>query len=139
MKIFVDSDVIISSLLSESGAAFHLLNQEVKLDFFVSNLSVIELEEVAKRLGIDLKKLKSLIEKRFSITRLEKVDKIRKNFANYVFDINDAHIVAGAKASEARFLISYNVKDYKIERIKEDLDIIILTPGQFLQYLRSLK
>lgn len=39
---------------------------------------------------------------------------------------------------DVRFLITYNLSDYKIERIKDELGIIIITPGQLLQYLRSL-
>lgn len=31
-----------------------------------------------------------------------------------------------------------NTEDFKIEKIKQDLDIITLTPGNFLQYLRSI-
>lgn len=50
-KIFVDSDVVISSLISEKGAAYFLLNEQ-KSKFVISNISKIELERIVSRLGI---------------------------------------------------------------------------------------
>ena len=63
---------------------------------------------------------------------------IKERYKDYVEDLNDAHIVAGAAESKAHFLITYNIRDFKIEKIKKDFDIIVLTPGMFLQYLRSI-
>ena len=62
---------------------------------------------------------------------------INKEFCDYVDDVDDAHIVAGAHQTKARFLVSYNLKDYRIDHIKKDFGIIVLTPGLLLQYLRS--
>ena len=59
LKVFVDSDVIISSLISSTGAACILLNQK-DLDLFISNVSLKELEnypmgkidrQLAQRIG----------------------------------------------------------------------------------------
>src|SRR5258708_4220544 len=111
LKVFVDSDVIISSLLSSTGAAFLLLNQTDELQLFVSNVSMDELMLVTERLGLDVEKLKNLIEKHFSIVELkESVTEIKSKFEEYVLDIDDAHIVAGAQEANAQFLISYNTK-----------------------------
>ena len=139
MRIFVDSDVVVSSLLSKLGAAYFLLNTK-SLYLFISSLSKKELEIVIKRLGIKESTLKTLIENNFEVTFLpESVFTIKKSFKQYVLDINDAHIIAGAKAAKADFLITYNIKDYKIGKIQKDLKILTLTPGNFLQYLRSVK
>ena len=64
LKIFVDSDVVISSLISQTGAAFLLLNQIDSFEQFVSNISVKELEQVVNRLNLDPKKLKYLLGKK---------------------------------------------------------------------------
>jgi predicted nucleic acid-binding protein len=64
---------------------------------------------------------------------------IKSKYKNYVKDVNDAHIVAGAEKGKVRFLISYNIKDYNIEKINEDFGILVMRPAQFLQYLRSLR
>lgn len=137
MRIFVDSDVIISSLLSQSGAAYLLLSL-TSFEFFISSLSKKETEKVVRRLRIESKMLKILIGKNFEVIKLsESVREIKKSFNQYVLDEDDAHILAGAVSAKADFLISYNIKDFKIEKVKQDLNIIILTPGNFLQYLRS--
>lgn len=140
LKIFVDSDVVISSLLSSKGAAFLLIQQLEDVKLFVSNLSQKELEIVATRLDISQGELTSLLEKRFNIIELRlTADEAREEYKDYVSDIHDAHIVLGAKESKARFLITYNIKDYKLEKIKQNFNILVMTPGQLLQYLRSLQ
>lgn len=139
LKVFVDSDVIISSLISSTGAASLLLNQMDQLKRLVSNISVKELEKVTERLNLDQEKLKNLIQEKFSIIQIkEPVKTIKARFAMYVFDIDDAHIVAGARKSNAQFLISYNTKHFKADKLKEDFNIILTTPANFLQYLRSI-
>lgn len=139
LKVFVDSDVIISSLISSSGAAFLLLNQTDELELFVSNKSLQELEKVTERLQIDYARLTHLIRERFTVVQLDNsVKELKEKFAEFVLDINDAHIVAGAKKANAQFLISYNTKHFKAEKIKEDFNIIVTTPANLLQYLRSV-
>lgn len=139
MLIFVDSDVIISSFMSQSGAAYFLLST-TSLQLFISSLSKKELETVVKRLGIKSNMLATLIKNNLKVTMLlESLPKIKESFKQYVLDENDAHILAGAKAAKADFLITYNARDFKIDKIKKDLGILTLTPGNFLQYLRSIK
>lgn len=139
LQIFLDSDVIISSLISSAGAAYLLINNVKDLELYISNLSLKELEIVIERLNIEKNLLTELVSK-----RLQKVDlkgsseKIKHQYKDYVLDIDDTHIVAGAEESQVRFLISYNLRHYKLDKIKEDFGIIVLTPAQFLQYLRSL-
>src|SRR5579872_2023263 len=118
LKIFVDSDVVISSLFSSKGAAFLLIQQFEDIKLFISNLSQKELEIVSTRLDISQGELKSLVEKRFNIVELRLTgDQAREKYKDYVSDIHDAHIVLGAKEAKVRFLITYNIKDYKLEKI----------------------
>lgn len=138
IPVFEDSDVIISSLLSSTGAAYLLLNQTDTLSLFISTLSQKELERVSERLQIETIALQALLTKRFSRVELANTTELQHKYAEYVLDNNDAHIVAGAEKSHARFLITYNTKHFKIDKIKEDLRILVVTPATFLQYLRSL-
>lgn len=139
MRIFVDSDVIVSSLLSQLGAAYFLLNTS-SLELFISSQSKREIQIVIQRLNIEESILTALVENSLEVVTLsESLTTLEESFKQYVLDIDDAHIVAGAKAAKADFLITYNVKDYKIEKIKQDLNILTLTPGNFLQYLRSIQ
>lgn len=138
-KVFVDSDVILSSLLSSKGAANFLLN-EVDLKFVMSTISLLEIERGIAKLNLDKNQLRQLVKNRLKLIELkDSLKEIGKSFRDYVFDEDDAHIVAGAESAKARFLISYNIKDYKLDKIKNNLNIIIMMPGKFLQHLRSLQ
>lgn len=139
LKVFVDSDVVISSLISTTGAAFLILNQTGDLELFISNVSNLELEKVAERLDLDTDRLKTLIKERFTVIHLEEtIEEIKTKFAEYTLDIDDSHIVAGAKFAGIQFLISYNTKHFKADKLKEDFNIILTTPSNLLQYLRSI-
>lgn len=130
--VFVDSDVIISSLISQKGAAYLLLSSK-NIKKVVSNLSQKELEIVVDRLNLDKNQLKKTVKNNLEMVLITK----NKKFEKYVFDKKDAHVIAGAIKAKSKFLLTYNIKHYKLEAIKKDFDIIILRPAEFLQFLRS--
>lgn len=137
MRIFIDSDVVISFLISNTGAAFYLLNQS-QIEPVISSISQIELRIVTKRLNLDETTLNTLIKGHLEVINLTKELKyLKEEYEKFVTDINDAHIVAGAHSANLKYLITYNLKHYKLDKIKDELNIIILTPALFLQYLRS--
>jgi len=138
MRVFVDSDVVISSLLSASGAA-SLLMSHPHCTPVISSVSASEIEDVAVRLDLNRQKVVSLLQTRCERVLLrETTASLQKTYGLYVTDPGDVHIVAGAVAADVRFLLSYNQKDFRAGKIKEAFDILLLTPGQYLQYLRSL-
>lgn len=138
LKIFLDSDVIISSFISKTGAAFCIVNQTDSIDRFISNISVDEIKRVSEKLSLDMPDFQEFAARKMSILVLESTIKETKSeFGQYVIDINDAHIVAGAVKGKVQFLISYNIKHFKADKLKEDFNIILTTPANFLQYLRS--
>lgn len=137
MRIFIDSDVVISSLLSSSGAAYFLLNQS-QINPVISSISLTEIQIVAKRMEIDVERLKKLVKNRFEVFPVKKdLKEIKKEYVRYVIDVNDVHIVAGAHCAKVKYLISYNLKHFRTDKIKNELDLLLLTPALFLQYLRS--
>lgn len=139
IKIFIDSDVVISSLLSQTGAS-NVVIQSTSLSSFISDFSYEELIRIINKLKIDKKKLEKILKNRLKIIKLKKdKEEILTQFKKYTYDIEDVHIVAGAVESNSKFLITFNIKDYKIEKIYQDLSIKIILPGELLQYLRSLE
>ena len=138
MRVFIDSDVIISSLISSKGAAFILLNNPNVLKL-ISNYSILEIDEVIERLKLSQTQFNELTQQHLVLTEMEMtLNEIKSKFGDYVMDIDDAHIIAGAKIAKVKFLITYNLRHFKIDRIKKELGIIVITPGMFLQYLRSI-
>ncbi len=138
LRLYVDSDVVISSLILATGAAHMLLHSTEEVELYVSNLSTLELEKVVDRLQLDSKKLSQVISTRFVLVKISQSPKaVQQLFADYVRDNDDTHIVAGAKEAKVMFLISYNIRHFESEKLRQDFQIILLTPGMFLQYLRS--
>lgn len=137
IRVFVDSDVIISSLISRTGAAY-LLMHDIRIVRFVSDISFSELKRVAVKLHILEKELVSLIRLQCKEVWVGDKGKALKQMADYTRDTGDAHIVLGAKRAKVKFLVTYNMKHYRKEKIQEDLRIIVLPPAFLLQYLRSL-
>jgi len=135
IKVFLDSDVVISSLVSKLGASHQLINNK-DVVCFISDVSYKELLKVIKKLGLDEKNSTILIKSNLKIIKLKKSS---SDFKNYVNDVDDAHIVAGTVELKTNFLITYNTKDFIINKIKEKFNIQIMTPGLFLQFLRSKK
>jgi len=130
IKVFVDSDVIISSLLSSTGAAYLLINTKSVIKY-ITDFSLKEINIVGKRLGIKQTAIDRLVNQ-LTVIRLN------KDFGKkYVTDTHDSHIVSGAVTAKAKFLLTYNLKHFQIEMIKRDYNILVYRPAQFLQYLRS--
>lgn len=133
ISVFVDSDVVVSSIISEIGAAHILINEKFIIEKFVSDRSVVEIRQVSYRLRLS----KIETEKALSGFKLVKNSDIKK-FREYIFDDFDEPIINGAVEAKAKFLVTYNLKHYNLEKIKRDLDILVMSPGKFLQYLRSV-
>jgi len=141
VKIFIDSDVVISSLLSQSGASNAVIqDHHNRLSAFVSNFSREELNKTADKLRIDKNKLERILKDKLKLIKL-KQDKedILNKYGSHTYDIEDAHIVAGAVEAKSKFLVTFNIKDYKIDKIYQDFGIRVIVPGELLQYLRSLQ
>lgn len=136
-KVFFDSDVVISSFLSNKGAA-HVLLKNVTIECLITDISQKEILRVAKKLSLSQENLITHVKSHFKQTGLlEKPKLIKDKYRIYVSDENDAHVVHGAIKSKAKFILTYNNRHFNQEKIKNDLDILVMTPGKFLQYLRS--
>ncbi len=139
MELFVDSDVVVSSLISKTGAAYLLLHAD-SVTPIISSLSQKEIEIVIERLHLERKDFEKLLKARLKKINISSTHKqIQSTFGKYVLDPYDAHIVMGAVQTKVRFLITYNLRHFKIDKMKQDHEIIVVTPGQFLQYVRSLR
>ncbi len=138
IKVFVDSDVIISSLISRTGASYLIINQ-FSVNLYISNFSHEELIRTTEKLRISSDRLEKVLKEKFKKVKIKLSQKeILNNFGDYAYDFEDAHIICGAKEAKAKFLITFNIKDYKLQKIYDELGIRVLVPGELLEYLRNL-
>lgn len=137
IQVFLDTDVIISGLLSKTGASFEIIKHPA-VKKTISKAVIGEMAIVTKRLKIGSHKSRMLV-KGMSVVALGLTkSKLTKGYQQFVSDRQDCHVVAGAKVSKSNFLLTHNLKHYQVDKIKADLGIMVLKPGSFLQYLRSL-
>jgi len=137
IKVFLDSDVLVSALLSKTGASFEIV-KNAKIVKVISKTIEEEIHTVASRLDIAFP-IQDLLQETETITlNLEKA-RLSQKYIPYVLDIEDSHVVAGAQKAGVTFLLTHNIKHYHLAKIKNDLDINVMKPGTFLQYFRTRK
>ena len=111
---------------------------DARIDRFISDVSFAELKRVVGVLHLSLKDLQKLVETQCNVVTIGESKRDVKRMTEFTRDMNDAHIVLGASKAKVKFLVTYNLKHYRIEKIREDLRIIVLPPAFLLQYLRSV-
>jgi predicted nucleic acid-binding protein len=103
-----------------------------EVELYLSNFSTLELERVVSRLQLDPEKLQKVISTRFASVKINQSnEKVQERFAHYLRDIDDANVVAGAKIAKVTFLVSYNIRHFESDKLSQDFQIILLTPGFF--------
>ncbi len=133
-KVFFDSDVIISALISDRGAAY-LTTRDSRLERLVSDEIYAECKKVVGRLALAQAALTQLVKK---LTLKKTSAKYQPpDYLKYVIDPGDVHVIAGANLTKSKILVTYSQKDFRAELITQALGILLMTPGQLLQYLRS--
>ena len=144
MKIVIDTNVLLSALLSKHGASNKLLiwlfEQKEKYNV-VSNTLVVEYSDVLTR-EKHMKQYNNLrkeeIEKFIDdICLISHKQKIYFLWRPFLRDQNDDMVLEVAANSKAKAIITFNPKDFK--GVKEKFNIDILTPKQFLQQRGELK
>ena len=134
-RVVLDTDVLISASISQKGAAYLLINlyTDNEVIKYTSSEQIHEYELVIQR--CNCKRITQYPED------FNKVEPLKQNIeksASFTIDSKDIHIINLAVSAKAQFLITYNMKHYKIEELKRNQNIICMTPGIFLQYLRII-
>ncbi|MBI2008331.1 PIN domain-containing protein [Candidatus Amesbacteria bacterium] len=135
-RLFVDSNVIVSCVRSQTGASYIVLH-ELSFRCHTSNECQKEIQEISTKQLLNPALVKRTISK-LTVVNLKLSDaEILRRFGKYVTDLDDAHVIAGAKQVRAKFLLTHNLKHFQIDKIKKNLNIEVITPGRFVQSLRN--
>ncbi len=135
-KIVIDTNVIITALKSNKGASNKLL-QFFGTDKFISSVSValvLEYEAVIKRLLPKLSEqaVNDLLD---YICATSKHTKIYYLWRPCLKDQKDDMVLELAVAAEADFIITYNLKDFKLAK---KFGIKVATPREILILMGEL-
>lgn len=126
--------MIIAALLSPTGGSAKIVELS-SLGFFVAITSQTVIEEIEKhslkikKERIEIKKFiaqsKIIVREKLLLSEIEMIEKI---------DVEDAHLVAGAKLTGCNFLVTLDKKHLLKTEIKEYFKPLkIVTPGELLK------
>ena len=141
-RIVIDTNVIFSSLLKSEGVTrlvLTLIKQREDVEIFVPKSIYKEIQkyrfEIARRAKISTRLLDLFIKTIFDkITVVDVEESFLKRAKNYVRDKSDIPFVAVCLKTKSNFLLTFNTKDFKIDKLKR-VGIQVLTPVEFLSYL----
>ena len=148
MKIIIDTNVLLSTLFSKKGASFKLiywLLKKYKTNLqkisVVSTPLVIEYEAVLMREknrkrypNLSSQDIREFVDGICLISHHQKINFMWRPFLK---DLQDDMVLEVAFNSGAKYIITYNIKDFK--GVEENFDIKVITPKQFLQKIGEIK
>ena len=134
--IIMDTNVLFAGLYSSVGASFRLLRliDVGKVKPVMSTTLLFEYEDVLKReqtgLGLSDRQVDIVLD---NICALSKFQKIYFLWRPFLKDPKDDHVLEVAVASETKFIVTHNLKDFKgINKF----GVTAITPGNFLEVMR---
>ncbi len=135
LRVCVDADVLFAGSASLSGAS-HVVLQLGELgiiDVRVADQARAEAERnLADKLPSALPAFRALVDACTSPTPMATPAAARRLARHGQADPKDAPILAAAIAADCRWLLTFNVRDYRTERIR------VSQPGPFLEELRAM-
>lgn len=133
INIFFDADALFSACYSIDGAAYGILQYSDILNLVTSSECLKEADEALKE-KFNIEVNKNVIN-HFQVMTNSAID---NKYFKYVRDIEDRHVIQEAHNFKCEFLVTYNIKDYLIHEIENDLGVKIVTPGKLLFYIRNV-
>ncbi len=133
VNVVIDTNVLISALMSKQGASYKLL-MSLAENKFIPNVSVplfLEYESVTKRDGVitalNFKEIDSILDYILSNSRVRKVFYL---WRPYLKDPKDDLVLELAVESQSEYIITFNKKDFKGS---EKFGIRAVTPQEFMK------
>lgn len=139
-RVFVDTNVLISGLLSQTGASARLLDlgDAEEIDLIFTPYVLIESDRViAKKLPhLTERYYRFLKDFRFELREEPPSAEVRAA-EGVITDAGDAPILAAAKLARVDYLVMLDVRHFHTPRARAYLPIPILTPAEFLAVFRD--
>ena len=135
-RIVIDTNVFISALKSKKGASYKLLfeTSREKYEQCISPALIFEYESVAKRknMKINFEKINDIID---MICLHSKKCEIYFLWRPFLKDPKDDFLLELAIESKSKFIITYNIKDFKGV---SKFGIKVITPKKYLQLIGEI-
>ncbi len=137
IKIFIDSSVIISAMISSEGASRQVLTlcEAETLDGVISDKVI---EEVGRVIMIKFPKMKGDFEALLRIVKFKIIKKISGDLLlrakKWISDENDVPILAAAKFAKVDVLLTLDIRHFiRDPDVSKKSKLKIMTPGEFMR------
>jgi len=139
-RVFLDSSVLISGVLSPTGASAAILDlgEAEEIDIIISKAVLVEADRIFEKKFPDLTGYFREFIKNLSPVVIEDPTLAQVRSAEGVIDKDDAVILAAAKKEDIHFLISLDIKHFHTDKVRQYLKIPVITPAQFLVEFRNI-
>ncbi len=138
MRAVIDTNILVSAMRSQKGASFQLL-RHLQANTFTPVISVplvLEYEDVLSRfvpeLGFNQSDVATLIDYIASKAIHQEIHYLWRPFLR---DPKDSMVLEAAFNSQAKWIITYNLRDF---RGSQELGITAIEPNDFLDLLGGL-
>ena len=136
--VFLDASVILAGLASPHGGSSLLFKaaKKKKITLITTPLVINEVNRHLIKLKVKPSLLKTLLDRRIVNLVADPPETLIKRCRRLTADPDDAHVLAGAVITSARFLLSLDKKHLVTSRTNKYLrPMRVLTPKQFWQRL----
>ena len=134
-QVIIDTNVLLSALLSRKGASYHLLTLvgDERWQLNLSTALVLEYEDVLKRpefgLSLTNEEINAILDYLCDNGNQHKIFYLWRPFLR---DAKDDFVLELAVASSCDYIVTFNAKDFVGI---EHFGLKTITPGEFLQKL----
>ena len=138
-KVFLDTSVLITALLSSRGGSFYILTQfKDRFCFQINNYVLEEILEVLTKKFPSRKELKSNLFFLLGLTKIEILPNPAKSSLkslNKVINQKDAPILASSLENSNHLLtLDKDFLNEKIRNFAKENNLLIFTPKEFIKY-----
>ena len=136
MNVVIDCNIFISAVLSQNGTAIEVLRYALKEKFipqfgqklFKEYEDVLSREHIVKKSKLSENEIDELLNALISVSKYNEIYYLwRPNLQ----DEGDNHIVELAVASNSKYIITNNKKDFLIHELNFEFEVV--TAKEFLQ------
>lgn len=139
MLVVLDTSVLVAAMRSRRGASHQLLRKlpspqfrpALSVALYMEWQAVLTRPEHLPR-GVDAKQMLGLLRYLASLAHLQDVYYLWRPFLR---DPDDDMVLECAVASESRFIVTHNVKDFRRAR---ELGVDAISPADFFQHLEAI-
>ncbi len=136
-RIVLDTNVLVSAMLSRRGASYALLNliESAAFAVCVSVPLVLEYEDALRRDAIKGRVTSSSVDDVLDyICDVAEKHQVHYLWRPHLKDPRDDMVLELALAADCKYIVTYNLRDFRIQTRGA---LRVLTPGEFLNLLKE--